>query len=624
MRILSALALVLLASDVLAEVETLLRIEPTDQQPRNSEGDIIRLRDGRLCLIYSRFRGPRPQPERPGGGIRDHSPADLAMRTSSDGGRTWSADRIVVENDAGSNIMSASLLRLKTGAIALFYLYKESLTNCRPVMRISNDEAASWSQVTYCTAEEIGYFILNNDRAVELSGGRIVLPLALHNTPEYEKPDWQGTILCYLSDDSGKTWRSSRDRFKAFSPEGERVTAQEPGVVELKDGRLLMFVRTDAGSQYLSYSSDQGDTWTKPTPSDLASPVSPTTIERVPWSGDLLCVWNDHSGRHPFRRGRRSPLTVAISRDDGRTWEPSRAIERNYRGWYCYTSMSFLDDRVLLSYCAGSRRIGRLHRLKVVSISRQALDGKGELVPLPASLLPECLDYGRSFIGSSASFNSPRFWVESRLVLSDPASGKTLEYLQAGSCKSEQTFASRDLFMEDNYDFLPIFSPTESIIFRRHAKLTPRYRDVRAHAEGWGPTRPQLRKFKGRVLQSPDEIVAAMDAGKPIVAQTEIRDEKTGRTAVLEYPVKTINWHPKHKDWQIDTGPVPFPDLSVPPGNWSETIRLAYVAFSAPDWADFVIEEPVAIDERKDVPKVVHYSKIEHRKTRNRLLALDE
>ena len=36
-------------------IETLLVIDPSEQNPRNTEGDIVELKDGRLCLIYSRF-----------------------------------------------------------------------------------------------------------------------------------------------------------------------------------------------------------------------------------------------------------------------------------------------------------------------------------------------------------------------------------------------------------------------------------------------------------------------------------------------------------------------------------------------------------------------------------------
>src|SRR5690606_15210822 len=69
----------------------------------------------------------------------------------------------------------------------------------------------------------------------------------------------------------------------------------------------------------------------------------------------------------------------------------------------------------------------------------------------------ECLDYGRSFIGNTASFNNVRFWVESRTILYDDVAGTSLVIYQCGSCKSERTFAKENLLAEDNYDFMPIY-----------------------------------------------------------------------------------------------------------------------------------------------------------------------
>ena len=67
---------------------------------------------------------------------------------------------------------------------------------------------------------------------------------------------------------------------------------QEPGVCELADGRVLMNIRTDAGSQYFAYSEDGGQSWSSPVPSVLDSPLSPAVIKRIPGSDDLLAVWN--------------------------------------------------------------------------------------------------------------------------------------------------------------------------------------------------------------------------------------------------------------------------------------------------------------------------------------------
>ena len=318
--------------------ETLLALDPGAGNPRNSEGDIIELKDGRLCLIYTRFTG----------GSGDHAAADLAMRISQDNGKSWSDDKILVRRTGGLNVMSVSLLRLASGEIALFYGRKTSEKDCRPVMCISTDEARTWSEPTMCIPDKVGYYVLNNDRATQLSSGRLVLPVAWHRSPG-EGPDWRGVVMCYLSDDNGKTWRRSKDSFKGYAPSGQRITVQEPGVVELNDGRLMMYMRTNAGSQYISYSEDGGESWSKAEPSNLASPLSPASIERIPWTGDLLCVWNDHSGVHRYPAGRRTPLCLAISKDEGKTWSRSRIIEGNPDGWYCYTAITFVKNRVLLA-----------------------------------------------------------------------------------------------------------------------------------------------------------------------------------------------------------------------------------------------------------------------------------
>ncbi len=342
--------------------ESLLVIEPNKTNPRNSEGDFIELKDGRLCLIYTRFRG----------GSSDHATADLGMRTSDDGGKSWSDDKIIIRCEGGLNVMSVSLLRLANGEIALFYLRKTSREDCRPLMCLSSDEAQTWSQPKVCITDEVGYYVLNNDRAVQLRSGRIILPVAWHQGPG-QKWDRAGVIMCYLSDDNGQSWRRSKDTFKGYAPDGKRITVQEPGVVELTDGRVMMFMRTNAGSQYVCHSKDGGETWTKTQPSNLASPLSPATIERIPWMGDLLCVWNDHSGVHPYPKGRRTPLCLAISKDEGATWSTSQILEGNPDGWYCYTAMTFVKDHLLLAYCAGDKQVGGLNRLKVIAISRDWL-----------------------------------------------------------------------------------------------------------------------------------------------------------------------------------------------------------------------------------------------------------
>ena len=328
--------------------EPVQRIEllpPGPDNPRNSEGDFIRLEDGRIMFVYTHFYG--------GGG--DHAEAYLAARYSEDGGRTWTdEDEKVVPNHADMNVMSVSLLRLQDGRIALFYIVKNSLEDCRPVMRVSTDEGETWSEPRAVIAEnEMGYYVLNNDRVVQLEGGRLVVPVSRHHGPSWDEWSGYGHQMCYLSDDGGQSWRRSETVLTGERPEGGRVMLQEPGVVQLKDGRLMMWCRTDQGYQYLSYSDDRGETWSRMQPSPLESPRSPASIERIPSTGDLLAVWNNHESIPDRLRGKRTPLTVAVSRDEGRTWENGRDLYEDPKGWYCYTAIHFADGRVLLGHCAG-------------------------------------------------------------------------------------------------------------------------------------------------------------------------------------------------------------------------------------------------------------------------------
>ncbi len=97
-----------------------------------------------------------------------------------------------------------------------------------------------------------------------------------------------------------------------------------------------------------------------------------------------------------------------------------------------------------------------------------------------------CLDYRRSFICGTFDLNSVRFWIESRTTIVDSASGKSAVFHQCASCKSENTFGQKDLFLRDNYDFLPILGDGHWLIFRRHARLgAERYQQTIESPNAW-------------------------------------------------------------------------------------------------------------------------------------------
>ena len=72
---------------------------PKPDNPRNSEGTFVRLPDGELLFVYSRFRGDSSA---------DHAFADLSLMRSQDDGRTWTEDGVILtfEGEGGVNMMS--------------------------------------------------------------------------------------------------------------------------------------------------------------------------------------------------------------------------------------------------------------------------------------------------------------------------------------------------------------------------------------------------------------------------------------------------------------------------------------------------------------------------------------
>lgn len=107
-------------------------------------------------------------------------------------------------------------------------------------------------------------------------------------------------------------------------------------LVELRDGRLLMLIRTTYGIAK-SYSNDGGYTWSESQDSGLGGPNSRFHIRRLS-SGNILLV-------NHYRYTGRNNLAAMLSRDDCETWE----------------GVLMLDERDNVSYPDVAERDGFLY-----------------------------------------------------------------------------------------------------------------------------------------------------------------------------------------------------------------------------------------------------------------------
>lgn len=350
--------------------DTITNLFHGEGNPRNSEGAFVELKDGRILFAYTRYKGAS---------WADAATADIVGRISTDGGRTWGDWKLIFANRA-QNVMSVSLLRLQDGRIALIFLEKswleripklrrnvqdKGILDCRPWISFSSDEGETWTEpVDVCEYPPI-YIVVNNDRLVQLSSGRLILPMAIHHKTSPNIKDDQvlgesnhnrSETFFFLSDDGGANWREAKQC--CYPPQWLTSGLREPGVVELKDGRVMAWFRTNADHQYKAFSSDGGESWTQAVPApEFPSNESPLSIKRDPTSGDLVAVWSDLDPRWGIKpmpeSWFRTPLVIARSSDDGETWHDHRILEGEPDHGFCYIAMLFTQGGLLLAYCCG-------------------------------------------------------------------------------------------------------------------------------------------------------------------------------------------------------------------------------------------------------------------------------
>ena len=361
-------------------VTHLIDLAPGENNPRNSEGSFLKLRDGRIAYCYSRYQGTSSD---------DHAYAEIAVIFYDEQQGSWTEPRILVRPEPGTdetNCMSVSTARMDNGDAAVIYLVKHRGIYSEVILRRSTDEFETLGEGVRCVAPLYrNYYVVNNDRMVHLGKDRWMIPAAIHpSTMGYhDQPnhvEGRSRAAFFESRDDGHTWRQVSESVGLPGCAWSSTGLQEPGVIDLPGGTLYAYFRTDLGRQYESVSVDGGESWFEPRPSQFTSPASPLLIRRNDYTGMYYAVYNpipEVPGRYRYEprpnrwTGGRTPLVIAESAD-GVHFGNAQVIEDDPQAGFCYPAMLFTGEReLMLSYCAGGvapTDVSCLVRTRIVKI----------------------------------------------------------------------------------------------------------------------------------------------------------------------------------------------------------------------------------------------------------------
>lgn len=258
------------------------------------------------------------------GGPKEPAPENAVLLCwSDDGAKSFNAPQVMAEPKDGTRCFDPCLWIDPKGR--LWYLFNRGNkdTAQHDVWARICDEPDAATPI-FGAEFRVGYdvpFAFRMNKVTVLSSGEWLMPVTLAQNPihawttgynEQQEPTLHGVGI---STDEGRTWKL-RGAVKS------KPWALENMIVERKDGRVWMLIRTSSGVLWQSFSEDHGRTWSDGTATTIANPGSRFFIRRLA-SGNLLLV-------NHFRFKGRNNLTAQISTDDGATWSDGLQLdERN-------------------------------------------------------------------------------------------------------------------------------------------------------------------------------------------------------------------------------------------------------------------------------------------------------
>lgn len=273
------------------------------------------------------------------------------------------------------------LFQIPGGELLLFYKIGINVAGWEGYLVRSKDGGKTWSKREKLPDGFLGP-VKNKPEFID---GRIISPSSTEGSG-----GWR--IHFEISDDLGKTWRkvgpipaeeavltqmqgTQPAENKDDQEAGEAVKEQkkyyiyaiQPSILKHKDGRLQVLGRTRNGYLATSWSSDNGDTWSTVTLSNVPNNNSGTDAVTLK-DGRHLLIYNNFRTLPGTPKGPRTPLNIAVS-NDGVNWKEVLVLEDSPISQYSYPSMiQGKDGSVHVVYT------WRRQRIKYAKINPKDLD----------------------------------------------------------------------------------------------------------------------------------------------------------------------------------------------------------------------------------------------------------
>jgi predicted neuraminidase len=268
-------------------------------------------------------------------GGKDEGANDVKIWAAAFDGKAWSAPEVVAD-EPGYPCWNPVLFRSKAGTLFLFYRAGPSPMSWTTYVRRSADGGKTWAGAEAMPAGLLGPI---KNKPVEVKPGVLLAPTSVES---YKA--WCAWVE--RSADDGKTWR----RCGPIRVPGKPHGLIQPTLLPTRAGIILALCRSRGiGAVCRAESKDGGETWSDAAPTELPNPNS--GIDGVTAKdGDLYLVYN-------HTRAGRSPLNLARSADDGKTWKPVATLE-DAPGEFSYPAIiQSADGRLHVAYTWNRRHV---------------------------------------------------------------------------------------------------------------------------------------------------------------------------------------------------------------------------------------------------------------------------